>query len=48
MDQHTSDHISYLKIRITKLKENPALNHEQIKAYEKVLDIANGSSDYAE
>lgn len=48
MDQNTSDHVSYLKIRITKLKENPILNQEQIKAYEKVLGIANTSSSYEE
>ncbi|MBL0953455.1 MAG: hypothetical protein IBJ01_01655 [Leptospira sp.] len=46
MDQHTSDHISYLNIRITKLKENPRLNQEQVKAYERVLKIAIGSSSY--
>ncbi|MCW7462021.1 hypothetical protein [Leptospira limi] len=48
MDQHTSDHVSYLKIRIQKLKENPGFNKEQIKAYEKVLNIANDSSNYEE
>lgn len=46
MDQQASHHISYLKLRISKLKQNPQWNQEQILAYEKVLQLASSAESY--
>ncbi|TGL59192.1 hypothetical protein EHQ58_09795 [Leptospira ognonensis] len=48
MDSKASHHISYLELRISKLKQNPEKNQKQIQAYEKVLQVATTSTSYEE